>query len=136
MSGTLTAAQEEGVREGAVRVFLCVCVVVCMPTCVHTDEGEGGGITVDILIGRRCQMPAFKAGQASPGCNSVSAARQGFRQGFRSPLAPLSAPTGIRCSSVVRPPLSSLTHTHINTLLLLAPSFLRSTLRHCQHQSI
>lgn len=53
MSGTLTAAHE-GVREGAVRVFVCVWgggLVVYMPTCIRTDEGEGGRITDDLLIG-------------------------------------------------------------------------------------
>lgn len=89
---------------------------------VHTDEGEGGGITDDILIGLWCQVPACKAGMAGPGCNCVSVARHSFRQGFSSPLAPLRAPTGIRCFSVVLPPL--LTHTHKCTLWL------------CQHPSI
>lgn len=60
MSGTLTAAQES-VREGAVRVYLCVCTV-CMLTRVHTDEAEAVGFIDDILIGLRCQMPASKAG--------------------------------------------------------------------------
>lgn len=62
MSGTLTAAQE-GVREGAVKVFVCVCVV---PTCVRADEGEADGLTDDILIGLRCQMPASQAGPVQP----------------------------------------------------------------------
>ena len=111
MSGTLTAAQE-GVREGAVKVFVSVCLCA-VPTCIRADEGEAGGHTDDILIGLRCQMPASQACQ-------VSAARQGFRQGFRSPLAPPSAPTGIRCSSVVLPPL--LTHKHPSSPRSILPA--------------
>lgn len=105
---------------------VCVVLYICSRS---FSDGECGRITDDILIGLRCQMPAAEANRASPGCNSVSVARQGFRRDFRSLLALPRAPTGIRCSSVV--PSS---HTH--TFLLLSLPFLWSALRHCQHQSI
>lgn len=41
-----------------------VTVLCALPKCVRTDEGEGGRIPVDILIGRRCQMPASKGGRS------------------------------------------------------------------------
>lgn len=86
---------------------------MCVHT--HTHEGQGGGITDDILIGLGRQMPACEDGQSGPDCNCVSVARHGFR----SPLAPLRAPTGIRCSSVVLPPLLTRTHKRPSSLPVL-----------------
>lgn len=53
----------------------------------------------------------------------------GFRKGFRSMLALLHAPTGIRCSNGVLPPL--FTHKHF---MSFCPS--SRALGHCQQQSI
>lgn len=95
LSGTLTAARE-GVRAGA----------ESMHVHIHTDEGQGAGIADDILIGLLVPDASLERRPGQVQAVTVSQL-PGTALGkvFRSLVALLGAPTGIRFSSVVLPPL-------------------------------
>lgn len=73
---------------------------------IHTDEGEAAGIADDILIGLLVPDASLERRPGQVQAVTVSQL-PGMALGkvFRSLVAPLGAPTGIRFSSVVLPPL-------------------------------